>query len=48
MPVQGQFIRLDIAWGSQGQQKAKPVGLTFWHTSQLIRKEIYIMFKQFK
>ena len=42
------FTDLDIAWGSLGQLKAKPIGLVFSHTSQLIRMKFDAVMKQFR
>ena len=41
------FIDLDLAWGPQGQCKAKPLGFVFWHTFQLIRMKFDVVLKQF-
>ena len=39
---------LDLAWGSQGQCKAKPIGFIFSHTFQLIKMKFDVVMKQFK
>ena len=42
------FSDLDLGWGSPDQGKAKPFGLTFSHTFQLIRIKSYMGLKLFK
>ena len=39
---------LDLAWGSQGQHKAKPIGIIFLHTFHLIRMKFDVAMEQFK
>ena len=42
------FTDLDLAWESQGQPKAKPIGFTFFHTFHLIRMKFGVVMKQLK
>ena len=42
------FTDLDLAWGSQGQSKAKPLGFIYLHTYQFIRVKFEKVLKQFK
>ena len=42
------FADLDLAWGSQGQRKAKPIGFTFSHSLHLIKMKFDGVMKQFK
>ena len=42
------FTDLDLAWGSQGQCKAKHNGFIFSHTFHLIRMKFIVVMKQFK
>ena len=37
LPFYTAFIYLNLAWGSQGQHKIKPIGFIFSHTFHLIR-----------
>ena len=48
LPFCTTFTDLDIAWGSQGQHKAKPAGFIFSQTFPLIRMKFDMMMKQFK
>ena len=38
------FTDLDLAWESQGQHEAKPIGLIFSHDFHLIRKKFLTNF----
>ena len=42
------FTDLDLAWRSQGQRKAKPIGLIFSHSFHLVRMKFGVVMKQFK
>ena len=41
------FTDLDLAWGSQGQCKVKPIGFILSHTFHLIRMKFDVAMKQF-
>ena len=42
------FTDFDLAWGSQGQCKANPIGLIFLHSFHLIRMKCDVVMKQLK
>ena len=48
LPFCSIFTDLDLAWGLQGQHKAKTFGLIFSHTSELIRMKLVLLLKQFQ
>ena len=48
LPFYTAFTDLGLAWGSQGQRKAKEIAFIFSHSYQLIRTTLSAMLKQFK
>ena len=48
LPFNTAFNDLDLAWGSQGYHKAKPIALIFAHRFHLIRMTFVVVMKRFK